>query len=46
MSVVETGVRMVRLKCLICGHDAGWVKDLTSTEARRQPCPICNPPGK
>jgi len=42
MLVVETGVRMVKLKCPVCGHDGGWFKDLTSTETRRQPCPICN----
>ena len=26
-----------------CGHDAGWVFDLTPTEIRRGlPCPVCN----
>jgi hypothetical protein len=42
MIVVETGLHMVKLKCQTCGHDGGWMKDLTSTESRRQPCPICN----
>lgn len=30
-------------KCPKCGHDAGWLFDMTDTEIRRGvPCPKCN----
>lgn len=30
-------------RCWRCGHDAGWLFDLTNTEIRRGlPCPNCN----
>lgn len=33
-------------KCSRCGHDAGWLFDLTATEIRRGlPCPVCEKVG-
>jgi len=30
-------------QCRRCGHDAGWLFDMTVTEIRRgEPCPKCN----
>lgn len=29
--------------CRLCGHDAGWLSNMTETEIRRGvPCPVCN----
>jgi len=29
--------------CARCGHDAGWLLDMTYTEVLRGlPCPVCN----
>lgn len=29
--------------CRRCGHEAGWLFDMTETEIRRGvPCPVCN----
>lgn len=29
--------------CRRCGHDAGWLFDMTETEIRRGvPCPVCD----
>lgn len=39
---IDSKPGMVNLKCPSCGHMEGWVSGLTSTEARRQPCPKCN----
>lgn len=32
----------VHLVCEKCGHDAGWMEVKTVTEAKHQPCPVCN----
>lgn len=30
-------------KCTSCGHDTGWLFNLTVTDVRRGlPCPVCN----
>lgn len=30
-------------KCARCGHDGGWLFDMTDSEVRRGvPCPVCN----
>lgn len=42
LRVVATAGGRVRLVCDRCGHDHGWVADLTVTERGRQPCPACN----
>ncbi len=50
MHVVDAGgcceefPMMVRLKCLKCGHNHGWVRFGTKREALSQPCPKCNAP--
>jgi hypothetical protein len=32
-----------KFTCRKCGHDAGWLFDITETEIRRGlPCPNCN----
>ncbi|WP_419737721.1 hypothetical protein [Ruegeria sp.] len=31
--------------CGRCGHEAGWLFDMTDSEVRRGvPCPVCNDP--
>jgi transposase-like protein len=42
LAAIDIGPAGVHLTCPQCGHDEGWVKGLTVTEKRRQPCPKCN----
>jgi hypothetical protein len=51
MHVVDAGngntadaPKIARFECKRCGHDSGWAKVRTATEAKRGiPCPKCNP---
>jgi hypothetical protein len=38
---------IVTMRCRKCGHETGWIKCRTVSEAKRGvPCPKCNPSGK